>query len=185
MNTPRLLKKASDDWKQSVGILADALTRNTYWRQRDALWHVDSVVRKLQDIHRRPRSILNGCLPRGEAVCFLGTDRLAVRPNGELSVCPKLFGLDVSELNLGDVESGLDVDRILSLRESSFAVFAERCRSCWAVRLCNTCLLALRTLCGSPAEIDAECDRMRKEFERMLILYVRVSKVNAVAFDQI
>ncbi len=166
-------------------LLVESLVDNRYRWTRDELWYADSVVEFLRNIHLRPRHKLAGRVPRGWAMCFLGTDRMAVTADGKFSVCAQLFGFGGGDLIVGSLQEGYHIERIMELREESFAFFAERCSSCWVMRLCRGCILHRRARGDLIGNADKECDREREYTEKMLALYCRIHKSNPVAFDQV
>ncbi len=73
-------------------------------------------------------------------ICVPGVRRLFTTVDGRFFVCEK--GNTTTEtLQIGDVDSGVDVDRVWEMIRTYSALTAVDCRNCWANRLCNNCFV--------------------------------------------
>lgn len=109
--------------------------------------------------------------------CTPGVRRLHVRANGEYQPCERV----ADALVIGDVERGIDRAAIGHLLESIAKDNREKCKRCWATRLCGICFTAFR---AEPGEIasqpswevpESECDAMRFSKEETLRLVVSLT----------
>jgi uncharacterized protein len=109
---------------------------------------------------------LGGC-------CLPGVRRLYVGSNGTLAACERIGG----QWPLGTVAAGIDVRRIQALRERFAAAIGDRCRNCWAVRLCNVCYTCLEPESGAlPAGV---CEGVRRGLEATLRLLLDLKSRNS------
>jgi uncharacterized protein len=107
-------------------------------------------------VARRPRGAaarapvgLGGC-------CRPGQQRLHVAVDGTLRPCERTG----TGLAIGHVDRGIDPAAVVGLRHQFREAVGERCRECWAARLCPLCFASLPSA-GTP--VDARvCDRVRE-----------------------
>ncbi|MBN1234100.1 MAG: hypothetical protein JXA60_12155 [Candidatus Coatesbacteria bacterium] len=97
-------------------------------------WILDSLLpiykRDLRDISDNYKPGLLGCIP--------GNDRVFVTSNGDYYTCERVN----EAFKIGSVETGINLDMVnkLQLQIQDFLSF---CESCWAKRICQTCLSSL------------------------------------------
>jgi len=107
--------------------------------------------------------------------CGVGRAVLTVGIDGQLYPCHRYVGM--SSYVLGDLDQGLDREKLRSYYEGYFAV-AERCRSCWASGVCR--LRCPWVYSGDDGEFrtlpDWQCDSARAEAERVIWLSGQVKQ---------
>ena len=84
---------------------------------------------------------------------------------------------------IGDVEQGIDLDRIVRLQGEYCNLGESECLRCWLVRLCPICY----AVCTGDGRFDAEakrasCERVRSSFHRSLTDYCEIAEINPEAF---
>ncbi len=92
---------------------------------------------------------LGGC-------CRPGQQRLHVAVDGTLRPCERTG----TRHAIGDVARGLDRQAVVALRRRFREAVGDRCRDCWAARLCTLCFASLPAG-GAPLD-PAVCDRVRE-----------------------
>ena len=106
--------------------------------------------------------------------CLPGQRRLHVRADGTFQPCERVG----DSLVIGDVQRGIDLPATERLFESMVAAAGDRCRDCWAVRLCNICFTVLAPSWwedpdGPAAPIPpARCADVRRQKETTMCLYL-------------
>lgn len=141
----------------------------------EQLFQPDLVTIYRRALHRRlPDEIfLNGC-------CTPGVRRLFVDCDGRYHMCERINGT----IPIGDVERGLDHERITRLVDEYRAISEKECCDCWLVRFCSICFAA----CVADGKFDAEqkrtqCERARRGFHRSLVDYCEIAEINPAAFQ--
>lgn len=120
----------TQDWKNLTALYVDQASRGN---------GVDPFIRSffekgMMRLHKRPMVSLDGEIHL-LGMCTPGVRRLFASPEGRFHVCEKLGYL----FPIGDVESGFDFDRILSLLNRFVSICQQECTQCWAMRLCSAC----------------------------------------------
>ncbi len=141
------------------------------------------VVRSLFDAdvigyHQRSRSILTSgpFVPTGS--CQPGQRKLHVRADGSLLPCER--GNDI--MFIGHVRHGIDLRAVEALYRSLVDPVAERCRSCWAIRLCKLCFIHLAVSQSEQRRDEAMaipesfCAQSRLEAEQALRYYLTLER---------
>jgi len=99
--------------------------------------------------------------------CGAGRNFFASGPDGQLYPCFRFIGLE--NYRLGDVESGLDLDRVRWFTDGPGMPYEDRkeCGTCWAAPLCGgpcfACTELIKGLDGSPS--PEFCSMIRAESE--------------------
>ncbi len=118
----------------------------------------DAILR----VARRPRGNLEvglgGC-------CRPGQQRLHVAVDGTLRPCERTG----TRHAIGHVDRGIDRAAVVALRRQFRAAVGDRCRDCWAARLCTLCYASLPPA-GSPLA-PAACDRVRERTAAAMVTY--------------
>jgi uncharacterized protein len=136
--------------------------------------------RPLMRIHERNMTTVP-VLKTSCGQCLPGT-RCHVSVDGDLFMCEH----GDESFPIGDVERGLDPDRIAGLLRDYDALVRDRCEGCWAVRLCHKCIPDLSD--GnrlSAARLADICRSRRSTIERELIAYCRARSRDDACFDRI
>ncbi|MHB8077807.1 MAG: hypothetical protein ACYDIE_00950 [Candidatus Krumholzibacteriia bacterium] len=138
--------------------------------RRDGL---DPLTRSLLDpaairfYHRPRRALPEAVVPGG--CCLPGQRRLLATTDGRYQPCERT----AARLTIGNVAGGPDFVRVGSLVAAFSRAVGERCRGCWAVRLCGLCYAALESA-GRRQELvlrEEVCVNARQQAESMLRLY--------------
>lgn len=130
---PRLWRAGRDEARGQYAAALAAGRRRDLPRALADLWD-DGLVRW----HHRPRGPESGaCYPTG--ACRPGLRRLFVAPDGTLRPCERVGPGQA----IGDLDRGIDPVALRRLHEGLLAALGDRCRTCWARRLCRTCFTAL------------------------------------------
>lgn len=104
---------------------------------------LDPVTRQLFDgsviafYHRSRGRLPEQLVPGG--CCQPGVRRLVVAPDGHFGPCER----SSVAFRIGHAESGIDGGRVAGLVADFSRALGDRCRECWAVRLCSVCYAAL------------------------------------------
>ncbi len=121
--------------------------------------------------HRRSRRRLGTTVSPGSP-CSLGRRKLHVDVDGKLQPCERTgWGFP-----LGTLQTGIQPARVQAHESSFWRGCADRCSTCWAVRLCGLCHAHLAR-CGVKALSDlpeTECRRERRRIEDVMIMMVQV-----------
>ena len=143
--------------------------RNAYIEARRRGDEPDPVARALYDgilirfYHRSRTAPERVMAPAG--FCAAGRRRLHVNVQGEFQPCERTG----ARLMIGDVASGIDATAAWGLTEEFVASMKERCRRCWAVRLCTICATSMVEGVNVP---EQACDQVRASLEETLRLWV-------------
>lgn len=133
--------------------------------------------REYVTVHQRPMTLMpkktashGQCIP-GKRKCFVDTD-------GDLYMCEKV----TPAYKIGNVRSGIDVNRVKDFLRAYNRFFRDQCCQCWAVRLCEKCYNNIRD--GeewSMARRQAFCVSQRERLHQLLTQYcdIREQKDNA------
>ncbi len=103
--------------------------------------------------------------------CTPGIRKLHVTTDGRLQPCERT----VDRVNLGRVESGLDVSAVKDLNTDFFETLKHGCDECWALRLCTLCYAGYAEH-HRPGQKwpKSVCDSIRYSIEEDLKLLVRI-----------
>jgi uncharacterized protein len=109
-------------------------------------------------------SVLGQCTP--------GIRRLFVNPEGKYYMCEKVG----EYFCLGDIDTGLDFDRIYNFYEQCDEFF-QVCSNCWLVRLCKKCFAAM----NRKDHFDIErrerfCKSNLAQYEQLLRVYCEIQE---------
>jgi len=108
--------------------------------------------------------------------------RCHVTPDGGLHMCERA----TSCLPIGHVDTGFDQHRVEALLVRFREIILERCRDCWAVRLCRRCIVDFAAGPVLSAEnLSALCAGRRRDLERDLADYCRARSRNDHCFDSL
>jgi len=134
----------------------------------------------LADLVLRGMGKLN-CPPYPNGICAPGVRRVFVSVDGDLFPCERAAGAD---FQIGDLESGLDVQKVRNLIDTYREVSASDCLDCWAVRLCQLCFASMKR--GDRFDLDRKrlwCIQQRQGLEDQLVLYTRLLDKNPDSLD--
>jgi uncharacterized protein len=129
---------------------------------------------------RRGFSAMNGSVhPNG--ICLPGARRVFVSVDGDYYPCERVVGDD---FRIGDVETGIQAERVKRLIKNYMFLSAPDCFNCWAVRLCRMCFSMARK--GGHMDRDRkrlQCDAERRNMHQALVTYMKIMEQNPEGFD--
>ena len=117
--------------------------------------------------------ILNGaCLP--------GIQKIFLNSRGDYQICEKAS----QSLYLGNVETGIEIDKCGEILENYYNFVKDSCEHCWSMRFCGMCQVS--PLKNNQYDIDRlheNCSSMKNLINETLELYSTVLEKNPVAWD--
>ncbi len=116
--------------------------------------------------HRRRGPLMGPLVPGG--CCRPGGRKLHVRADGQLQPCERVG----TGLVLGEIGSGVDPAKAADLERAFHDQVAPRCRTCWAVRLCDLCFVSPARSGEIP---ETACAAVRRRVEATLRLHVELA----------
>ena len=117
-------------------------------------------------------------------LCAPGNSRLFVDTEGRYFPCERIE--TSPSLCIGDVDSGLDAERVWDLMDQYASVIGEDCRRCWAVRLCRMCFVhAVRDGRFDLEKTRENCELQRRRLHLSLVRYSTILESDPEAFDYI
>ncbi len=142
---------------------------------------LSSLFRKrIKNIHFRPLGNTPRIKPNG--MCVPGLKRIFVSGEGKFYPCEKVGEF----FEIGDVNKGLDEEKVIGIINEYFSVSSNDCLSCWASRFCNLCLNNAKK--GGSISIERKrkhCSKKRLEIEEDLKTYVSILEANPSSFDNL
>lgn len=142
-------------------------------------WFLDMMVgQELLRIYDRPRFTnlggyyyVNGCCIPGEKIFVL--------PDGQYGVCEKVC---IDDLYVGNVEQGLDCQKIADLMNHMNELMKERCNHCECSSLCTVCYANLtdKDTIGFSEEL---CEAKRRNFRHSLRMLNKINEINPGHFE--
>ena len=112
---------------------------------------------------------------RHSRTCVPGTRKLFVDASGNFYTCEKL---GYEHFNIGNVNSGIDEDRVFKLMDEITKTTNDDCSSCAATPLCNVCIPVSSLKCGnvSSERLKERCIERVKSIEKYLGLYADLNE---------
>jgi uncharacterized protein len=112
--------------------------------------------------------------------CIVGARSLLVNSDGSLNFCTQMDDV----FNLGNVESGFDIEEIEKIYINLDKFFSENCHNCWAIRFCMKCIKDI----NQNGEIDAGiftkvCQQKKRSIMNEIKDYIRIRESNTNVFD--
>lgn len=116
--------------------------------------------------HRRARNPLGPSSSPG-GFCAPGLEKLHVLTDGHLQPCERV----ASGMVLGHIDTGIEMNSVASLMKRIEAQNVERCRDCWAIRMCDLCFTSLERNGQRADDMDATmnaqaCRSVRRKLEQ-------------------
>lgn len=115
-------------------------------------------------------------------MCVPAWRKLFVAADGQMYTCERVG----RSRPIGDVDTGVDLDRVFEYLAKHHAFTDRHCTGCWAIRLCGAC----QSTIGGPDGIDPErvrlhCAQERSQLAESLDLYTRLLEEDPHALDYI
>jgi len=136
----------------------------------------------LRRIHRRypTRDLIQD--PPGHSICMPGANRIFVSTTGEYYICEKVEGN--SNMKVGDIDSGVDVNRVKDMVKDYYDFINEECSDCWLVRMCSACFVhSVHDNRFDKEKFKQNCQLRKRVFDDALLTYVEIATQNPDAFD--
>ena len=99
--------------------------------------------------------------------------RWYVNSKGDYYPCERID--ESEEFKIGNVDTGVDYDRIVKLYDNYIAVASKKCKGCWAMRLCGRCF----------KNINEDCTELKERLARNMVYYIENIKDNKKAMKLI
>jgi uncharacterized protein len=102
--------------------------------------------------------------------------------DGKFFPCERIG--EFRNFNIGDIERGLDLQKVKNLIENYILNSEKECLSCWAVRLCDLCYVSTKR--GDLMDFERKkeiCINHKNFLNRMFIMYATIMENNPNAFD--
>ncbi|MCD6505133.1 radical SAM protein [Candidatus Poribacteria bacterium] len=122
-------------------------------------------------------------------ICIPGHRKMLVTADGLYYVCERVYcsGNKDDLYCIGDVENGINYEKVFRLIEEYSSLTELDCCRCWALRLCQVCFSALTPIEEDvrmdPGEKRAVCREARELVHQALIRFYSVLEKDPTAFD--
>lgn len=144
------------------------------------------ILNRYQNIFKY---IFSGEVPKFEELlishrlCNPGLNRLFVNVKGDFYPCERI--VEGSNMKIGDIYFGINVDRCIDLINTYYRLINEECVNCWAIRFCN--LLCFKGwMDREPIDFrkrNVMCDSIRKFYSNGIGDVIRIAEEAPAAFD--
>lgn len=115
-------------------------------------------------------------------LCIPGASKLFVTPNGQFLVCERVDG--INDLCIGDVRTGVDIDKAISLVKQFNKFREETCKGCWVIRFCSMCFATAYHFNGwNWGKIFHYCEMHKREYTHALQLYCSILEEDPSGLD--
>jgi radical SAM protein with 4Fe4S-binding SPASM domain len=115
-------------------------------------------------------------------LCIPGASKIFVTTDGQFYVCERVDGM--RDLCIGNLKTGIDVNKVLSLVQQFNAFRDETCKHCWAIRFCSMCFASTYHFDGWNREkISHYCEVQKREYKNALKLYCSILEENHLGLD--
>lgn len=116
---------------------------------------------------------LNGC-------CIPGVRKIFVDTDGRVYPCERVS----RAYNIGNVDKGIEIDKILKIAEEYVEHSAGHCVDCWAAKACGACFLtAVKNNRFDIERKKERCEVLKKTRHYDFITYATIMGKNPGAFD--
>ena len=99
--------------------------------------------------------------------------RWYVNSKGDYYPCERID--ESEEFRIGNVDTGVDFERVVKLYDDYIAVASKKCKGCWAMRLCGRCF----------KNINEDCTELKERLARNMVYYIENIKDNKKAMKLI
>lgn len=113
--------------------------------------------------------------------CFPLVDRIFVHCDGNLGICESAC----DKVIVGNIETGLNIPVLEKIYKGTAKLFHEKCRCCWAQRLCTICLKDLFSEDGELIDSipDSFCKLSREYSLEQLKMYCTIAQTDPNRMD--
>lgn len=134
---------------------------------------------RIRHIYNRP--IIKKGMPAIAKNCIPFLSNCFVSSDGAINLCEK-----IGEMSLGNVVDGIDKQKVKTLMTNAKTAFNQKCRRCWAQRLCSICFADMDNLLCKTAEIQSERCRVERENLAVdLVIFVEFALLHPKMFDSL
>ncbi|MBF1153188.1 MAG: radical SAM protein [[Eubacterium] sulci] len=113
--------------------------------------------------------------------CIPG-DKLFLQTDGSFTLCEKVPNYE--EFILGDINTGIDIEKVKKLINKINEDFLVKCRNCEISRLCSVCYAMLYKDNDGKFSIDKKiCDNQKEILKKKLGIYTSLKRKNNSIFD--
>lgn len=159
----------------------DGVYNKENW-QGDYRFSYDLLYNSLRPLHIRETTDLIEDVFMKKRPCVPGISKLFVDVEGRLFPCEKIEGR--SYFCIGNVDSGINSEKVWKLIEEFDKLRTEKCVNCWAVRLCQACFIYVAGDKGFNREkFRYYCHLFKSDLHRSLELYTAIYEKNPDALD--
>jgi len=114
------------------------------------------------------------------SICIPGENKLFVNTKGGFFICEKLD----SYTEIGNLENGLDVNKIIRIIDEYSKICNEFCLDCWLVRLCPLCFKdAIRGNVFDKEMKKQKCEEVKTSYSKAFKEYNKILEKNKNAFN--
>lgn len=114
---------------------------------------------------------INSFIYRKIFSCPVGKDVIYLSAKGEYHICNRTD----SSFSIGNLNEGINSDKVGKLLSNYLQVLRSSCKSCWAIRLCSMCPANVLVNAHFRAPNEQECDFIRttikRNFYKLIILH--------------
>lgn len=86
--------------------------------------------------------------------------RWYVNSKGDYYPCERID--EREEFKIGNVDTGVDFDRVVKLYDNYIAIASKKCKGCWAMRLCGRCF----------KNINEDCTELKERLARNMVYFI-------------
>ncbi|MEO0129673.1 MAG: SPASM domain-containing protein [candidate division WOR-3 bacterium] len=116
---------------------------------------------------------LNGC-------CIPGLRKIFVDTDGRFYPCERVM----RAYNIGDVDRGIEIDKIMNIARGYVMESGGDCINCWAAKICEICFAAaVKNSVFDNERKKLNCARMLNAKHHELSIYATIMEENPKAFD--
>jgi uncharacterized protein len=168
----------TEEWQAGLDGLRGEYYRGLLDEEPDDRFLSALFQPELLKIYRRPiqkglspHISLNGC-------CLPGTRRLYVDVHGRFHMCERMN----RSQPIGDIETGIDRQRVEEIWNGYKAAVEEDCTGCWVQRFCSRCFTADGAEGFDQKLHRRQCASRMHSFSASLVDYCELTEINPFAF---
>jgi uncharacterized protein len=119
---------------------------------------------------------------RHNGLCVPSERRIFVSPNGKLRICEKMDSFDA----IGDIENGVDFDKVLHYYHTYVRDIEKRCKKCWARNLCDLCFFSATGKIDMDFSVKEEyCAATKRNLLANLTIYLSLFEEDPKILDDL
>ncbi len=115
-------------------------------------------------------------------LCIPGASKLFVSADGRFYVCERVDA--VNDLCIGNLKTGVDIDKAINLVRRFNKFRDETCKGCWVIRFCSMCFATTYHFNGwDEKKISHYCEMHKREYTNALQLFCSILEENPSGLD--